>query len=357
MTDPSEAEIRQTLRDAGVDVGKRGRLSADQHAAYQSIVAAGASSGDDFWDDPGTPGSGFATGNEAPPPPAGPGPRPDDSDGPPPAAVPLEAEQAPRPVKGPSAASRIRDGVRARLAGSGPQQAKGKPRAAQQGSRPRRPRGRPAQPWRSTAGVIEEAYRRLAMSAGGIPPLQRILAAQAPAAGVVLEAQLRGTLADRVLLQPAARLEERGDAVLGMVGMPVMTAWIALHGRIATQQTPEGPAPVFDEHGMPVWEPGTAAAIAGLKYCALSWLKVSSRNAEQIAARADEMIAMDSEADRLVMWIITGTMPDPAPPGGEQGAAAPPPPGGAADGNGQGPASSSAFRPAISVSVLGDQRL
>lgn len=96
----------------------------------------------------------------------------------------------------------------------------------------------------SVAPLIEDAYTDMAWAAGAIPPLSRLLYAQAPIAGTVLDPVVKDTVGDRVLLQPAARNYERIKVGMALLGTPA-----ALMGVLAT-----APGPVLVD-GQPVWVP------------------------------------------------------------------------------------------------------
>lgn len=360
-----DAAVRSKLRKHGESIGSRGRISDAQYARYNELSGAATAP-------PPRPGVGAAAdadgdwlvGDDETAPAA---PSPAAGGAPPPL---LESEQRPRSVRppGPTAADRVR-GLRDRLAGGKAEGAKGpgagrsKAQGGRGGSRGAKGKPRPEQPWRPTAGVIGSIWERAAQSAGGVPPLQRILAAQAPMAGVVLEDQFRGTLVDRVLLQPAARWEAQTETVTAMAGVPVMVALIAFRGRVQMVDTPAGPRPVIRPDGMPVWEPGTEMMVGSLKYCLMSWMSLSGKHAEEIKAQGEETLRLGRQADDIIRWIF-------APPDPEQSwndvraeaesrpwehDAPPPPPAPASSWGpppGPPPGGSSAFRPALTGSVL-----
>jgi len=294
MAGPSDAEIRRVLRANGVEVGGRGRLSADQHAAYEAIM-------DGHWTvtDPDA-----ASGPE-PVPGAGSGPQPPGPDA---------AEQRPRSVpRQSSAGAAARGWWRRRQDAGADSGTRARKTDNTRGGRSNRAGTRkpaPERPWLPTAGVIETVWSRLAWAASGIPPVQRILAAQAPMAGVVLQDKLKGTLTDRVILQPFARVEDQAEAFAAMVGVPAMVALISFRGKTVMVDTPQGPRPVIGDDGMPVWDEGTELMIAGLKFSLASWLAVSRRYADDVIAQAEESIRIGAEADRLIRWLFAP--PDPS---------------------------------------------
>lgn len=365
---PADTEIREALKAAGVKVGSRGRLSEEQYAEFDRLASGGpapaAGAPDDDW--PTAELDGPDAGNPGLPPEAGNLGLPAD---PPPPRATVEAEQTPRQVRtGTSAADRARGLFnRARAASNeGPKdepRGKAKPRAR---AKPKA-KGGPERPWRPTAGLIENIWSRMAMSSGGVPPLQRILAAQAPMSGVVLEAQLRGSLVDRLLLQPAARMEERADALTALVGVPALTTLIAFTGKVKMAPGPGGQLyPLMRDDGMPDWEPSTEMQIAGLKFCLMSWLAVSERHAGDIIAQAEATVRKGKDADEIIKWIFAPRPPeswtDVQREAAEQTARAagfagpgPDPQAGSPEyygGRAPGPPPSTAFLPAIAGSVL-----
>lgn len=58
-------------------------------------------------------------------------------------------------------------------------------------------------------------------------PVARCIATQAPAAGMVLDDALKGTVVDRAL-QPLARAGKKGEAVAAIIGPPVIVAAITM---------------------------------------------------------------------------------------------------------------------------------
>jgi hypothetical protein len=304
---PDDAVVRAALKDAGVAVGARGRISDDQYAAYDALADSGAAG--EFW--PTADLDSPDAGNLGLPPDGNLGLPPDEPE----AGPAVEAEQAPRQVRtGPTAGERARGifgRARAKTGGSGAsnQGAKQEPRG--KGRAKPKAKARPEQPWRPTAGLIETAWTRMAIASGSIPALQRILAAQAPMSGVVLEAQLRGGLVDRLLLQPAVRMEERADAVTALVGVPVMVTVIAMTGKVHMMPGPDGQMyPIMRPDGMPDWERSTEMAVMGLKYCLVSWLAVTERHGADIIAQAEATVRKGKDADEIIKWIFSPPAPD-----------------------------------------------
>ena len=324
------AEARRVLRENGHQVGDRGKLSDDQWAAYREL--AGEPEGG--WPSTDLP-------DPAPPAFADPGP-----------GSGVDPEEPPRVIRPGGAGPTTLRGLWARRP-KAEQPPRGRGKQGGGGRKQQRRQQQPAQPWHPTAKVISGVWQRLAEASGGIPPLQRILAAQAPMAGRVWEGRLRDTVVDRVVLQRAARLEAHGEAGAGMIGVPLFVFLLATRGRAQMAVDPEtgGPVPLFTEDGNIAWEPGTEASmVLPLKYCLAAWLDISDRFASEIIEEGEATIRRGKEAERLITWIFTGinptvVQPQAAPPAGPY-QAGPEQPGPAPYPGG------SAFRPAITASVL-----
>lgn len=331
---PTAAEARRVLREHGREVGNRGGLSAAQWEEYESIV--GGADGGEFVTDIGDPAPSTpadASSSFSP----GPG---------------VDEEQPPRRVRtGGSARERIRDrwANRDRGAAPPPKRSKNKNRGGTRAKRPERP-------WVPTAGLIENAWERMAQAASGIPPLQRVLAAQGAMAGDVLQGALRDTLVDRFLLQPAARVEQKSEAVAGTVGVPVMVLLLCFRGQALMAEGPDGQLlPKAHPDGSPVWTPATELTMVGpLRYCLMSWLSVSERYAADVIERAEGTIRKGAEADKIIAWIFSAPQPgqsfadvqDEAREHAERFTAPPRPPGAYPQPGG------TAFRPTLTASVL-----
>lgn len=170
-------------------------------------------------------------------------------------------------------------------------------------------------PWVGTADVIEHFWSQLAWSARPIPPLQKILAAQAPMAGVILEGAAKDTWVDRVVLQPAARLEDKMQAANAMLGPPVWTLLIATQG--GAMLGPNG-QPVVDEDGMFVFDDRTRMMVGGLRFSLMSWLKLADKKADEIIESASELSRLGDEADKLIKYILAPVIPGQSPKQTEQ---------------------------------------
>ena len=215
LDDTSADAKRQWARDHGFRVGERGRLPKDAEDAWQrehSSYDGGVSEAD------------FLEADEPPEAPEStPGAGPDDDT--------EQAEERPQRPGRPRAKARWRFRM---PTASGTTSGTKKPRKSKA---PRK--------WLSVRHLIEDAWGELGWAAKPIPPLSRMFYAQAPIAGVVLEPAIKGTLPDRLVLQPMARNYEKYKAVMGLMGPPA-----ALMGVLATQ-----PRPQLDAAGMPVMRP------------------------------------------------------------------------------------------------------
>jgi hypothetical protein len=119
------------------------------------------------------------------------------------------------------------------------------------GLRGGRAAGKPAKPAKAAAGKgrgrvsIEKiaamgwvgAVRLVAMTGPQYMPVGKMMMFQAPVAGAVIEQQLKGTVADRVL-QPIARLAENGGALGGLLGPPLLTAAVCRYPALYPQVRP-----------------------------------------------------------------------------------------------------------------------
>ena len=180
----SDDEIRQWAKATGRQVSDRGRISAELRAEYTRMADAA---------DTALPG-----GEPAP------GPR---DDGPQRAA---REETRPRKVTS-------RKGWRDKLWG-------------QQGTGQGRPRAKakPKHPRVSLDRFIERGWSTLARIAQPVNlPVSRVLAFQAPVAGVMLEDVVKGTVVD-LILQPIARTEAKLEIAGALAGPPLLVLALQL---------------------------------------------------------------------------------------------------------------------------------
>ena len=263
---PDAATVRAVLREHGVDVPDRGVLSADHRAAYERLRQDGGGY------DGGVTAADFS--------------RTDTDDEP----GPDMTETTPRGRKATTTKERRSKGAAGVRGLWNKAKATGKTTGKGKGHK-----------WVSTSEVIEDFWGQLAWAARPIPPLARILACQAPTAGILLEDAARDTLVDRVVLQPVARANERFQAASAMLGPPVFTTMIALFGGAATD--PAG-VPLVDQDGMYVFDNRTQPLVAGLRFSLMSWLRVGGKKAEDVIEAAEESERLSDEADKLIRFIL-----------------------------------------------------
>lgn len=82
--------------------------------------------------------------------------------------------------------------------------------------------------WAALAGITAQS---------GLTPTSRVLALQAPVAGVIVEDALKGSMADR-LLQPIARAADRGGSAAALLGPPVLVTALSMHPELAPRLVP-----------------------------------------------------------------------------------------------------------------------
>jgi hypothetical protein len=283
---PDAAEVRRVLRDNGHPVPGRGKLSNDSYELYEDIMAGSAGVTDDDF-----------------------GPDGDVSRETGPA---VEPERTPGRIK----PEPIGDRARRRLFGTG--------RTGKRKTRSRGSKGGAVRDRLPVAPLLERAWMEIAHMARAMPPVQRIMACQAPMAGVILEDAARDTVTDRIFLQPVARQEERLEAVNAMLGSVMWTAAIYKFGAVELEQArDEKGRDLVDKTGAPILRPVTDPAtgkpayddrtrimIGGLRLSLMSMFKISQRNAEEIQAKAEELNELSDQADKLIAWILAP--PDPA---------------------------------------------
>jgi hypothetical protein len=281
--------IRAWLRDQGEEVSDRGRLSAAAKAKYAAAHPAAVQATLDDYD-----GS-VTAGDFGPDLPAEDTPGPDMTENVPRGQAKAKGKGRARRQRQPAAA---KDSAAASSAARGARGLWGKVKAAG--------KGKAKGPWIPTGTVIEHFWSQLAWAARPLPPLQKILAAQAPMAGILLEDATRDTFIDRVVLQPVARAEQRLQAVNAMVGPPLWTLAITTMGGAVTDA--QG-MPVRDPEGNFVFDDRTRMMVGGLRFSLMSWLKIADKQAVEIMEQADELNRLGDEADKLIQWILAP--PDP----------------------------------------------
>lgn len=280
-------DIREWAKtQEGLKVGAKGPVSPEVREAYDQ--AHGADPGGAAY--PGDEGAPVVSADSAPAAPP---------------ADPRQTERAPaRPRANASARGR---GLLARLRG---------PSAGSKAKAPAKAGKR--LPRVSLASLIEDAWGQMAFASSSIPPMQRLLTAQAPYCGMALEEALAGTVVDRVL-QPVARAEDKAKAVGGVMFPPM-----ALMMVLATAPVPE----VVDGTDPPqyLWpEPTTQhkAALMTLRWSLMLWSEAGEARLDEYRARAEANAERGAQADRFMAFILGFEDQAPGAGGGEgQGAEA-----------------------------------
>jgi hypothetical protein len=170
----------------------------------------------------------------------------------------------------------------------------------------------------SLTSFVEDAWSDMAWLAAPIPPLQRVLYAQAPYAGVVLEDSVKGTVVDTVL-QPVARAETAIRAVNGLMGPPMFVMGIMAKGsRVGLvelgEDGKERPVMVLGPDGETLvqatdYDTPTKFMFMGLKYCLLQMTKLTPVQIEAVQERAADRIERGKAVDKMIAWIFG--MPEP----------------------------------------------
>lgn len=285
-------DIREWAKQQpGLEVGAKGTLSAEIKTAYAEAHAAGNGADPGDLDYPGDDGAEVTSAVSAPPAPP---------------ADPRQTERAPaRPRATASARGR---GIRAWLRGP----------SASAGPRPKTnaKAGRKL-PRVSLASLIEDAWGQMAFASSGIPPMQRLLMAQAPFCGMALEDALAGTVVDRAL-QPIARAEDKAKAVGGVM-FPPMALMLVLATSPVPQYVDGTDPPQFQ---FP--EPTTQhkAALMTLRWSLMLWSEAGEARLDEYRARAEQNSERGAQADRFMAFILGIEDQAPAPEGNGAEAAA-----------------------------------
>jgi hypothetical protein len=258
-------DIRAWAKTQGIEVKAKGPVPDDVAARYAEAHAGGQGAAADY---PGEEPVTAAVAAAAPPP-----------------ADPRQAERIPKQPK-PTAAGKATGGLFARIRGGG--KAPGKARPAGK----RLPRV-------SLANLIEDAWGQMAWAATSIPPMQKLLQAQAPFAGIALEDALAGTVVDRAL-QPIARAEDKAKAVGGLL-FPPMALMLALATAPLPQEI-EGTDP--PQYMYPEPDTQHKAALMTLRWSLMLWSEAGAARLEEYRARADANAERGAQADAFMAWIL-----------------------------------------------------
>lgn len=197
-----------------------------------------------------------------------------ESEPPPPPSEDL-TERAPQPRRAGGMVGRLRDRLRNR----------GEPRPPKP-ARPKPPRGKRI----SIAGDIEGAYsdlgRRLEYSV--YYPSGRMLTYQAPAAGVIIDRAVAGTLLDRAVIQPVWRSKDKWEDVAYLTAPPVLLA-IMQGIRVQIQQAMEA-GDMDRARQLDRWLKGQSEILAWIMRHSLERLAEAKAIADARRAESDEKI-------------------------------------------------------------------
>lgn len=173
----------------------------------------------------------------------------------------------------------------------------------------------------SIAPLIEDAYSDIAWAAAGIPPLQRLLYAQAPIAGVVLDPVVKDTVADRVVLQPMARNYERMKVGMALIGTPMaLVAVLATAPEpVMMQMVSEDGTPMVREDGTPATAlmPGQPSvqhqsAMLTLRYGVRAMADLAGDSMKRVKERAEENAARDDMVNDFIAFLLGVEVPEDA---------------------------------------------
>lgn len=158
---------------------------------------------------------------------------------------------------------------------------------------------RPSQPKQARISVDKlcaMAWRGMAAAFGYLDePISRVLALQAPVAGLILEDTIRGTFLD-VVLQPVAQMQETAGKLSALAGPPVLVALIE-----ACQGLPE-----------PQRQVRLAILFPMLEASLMSWYHVAGDRAQELAKRAaDEGPARDFARANIAVIFASRMRPAP----------------------------------------------
>jgi hypothetical protein len=285
------AEIRRVLRENNIDVSDRGKISQDKIDQYEQIT--GAVTDGDF----GPDGDGGDVSRET-------------DDG----GEPLQPERVPGKIQGEPATARAR-----RIWNRRNPKGKRKPARRRSGSTA----SRAAADRLPVGALLERMWLEFAHAARNLPPLQKVLVAQAPMIGTVLEDATRDTIADRALLQPFARQEDRLEKVNATIGTALWVTMITRWGAVELEQAADDRgralvdstgAPIMTpvinpDTGRPLYDDRTKIMIGGLRLSVMSWLRISQASAAEIQARASELTELSDQADKLIEWFLAPPEP------------------------------------------------
>lgn len=179
--------------------------------------------------------------------------------------------------------------------------------------RPAKPKAKLKHKRVSIAPLIEDAYSDIAWAAAGVPPLRKLLQAQAPIAGVILDPVVKDTIADPVL-QIAARNHERMQVGMALLGTPasLMATLVSAPEPVLVELVNEDGTPAVGADGKVATAlvPGPASpqhkmAMVSLRYCVRAMASVAGGDAlVRVAERAEANAAKDDQVNRFIAWLL-----------------------------------------------------
>jgi len=288
----STTDIRHWLQAQGIEVRGKGRIRNDLQKIYDD--AHPAAPGPAAPDDAGTADDDYAdsvTAADFPPLEGTLEPQGDPGELERPAADrPQEAR--PRKVRAP----RRGPGLRGLLSGGRAKPASGRSHKA-----------RPKIPRVSLTGFVEEGYSQLAWLASGLPPMQRMLQAQSPYAGLVLEDALRGTMVDRAL-QPIVRGQEKAEDIAGVLCPPATLMAVLMTAPQPEEVTDPATGATIVRFGEPTMQHKTA--LVTLRWSLSIMAKRGALRLDEYIARAEATEQRGRETDKMMAFIL-GMEPPP----------------------------------------------
>jgi hypothetical protein len=294
----STTDIRHWLQAQGIEVRGKGRIRNDLQKIYDDAHRAGPGAWVPAESAPDDSGDGLSpddysdsvTAADFPPLEGTLEPQGDPGDLERPAADrPQEAR--PRKVRAPRRGPGLRG-----LLGGRPKPASGRSRKA-----------RPKIARVSLAGFIEEGYSQLAWLASGLPPMQRMLQAQSPYAGLVLEDALRGTMVDRAL-QPIVRGQEKAEDIAGVLCPPAALMAVLMTAPQPEEVTDPATGATIVRFGEPTMQHKTA--LVTLRWSLSIMAKRGALRLDEYIARAEATEQRGREADKMMAFIL-GMEPPP----------------------------------------------
>lgn len=214
----TEQQVRAWAAQEGLTVPARGKVGAATRQLAEDAAADAADAAADGWTSgsmpgPGDGGAAATTAADEPP-----GPAASNGNGAAPASATAEAR--PRRPARPSAAAAVR--------GWGRPKGKAKSHKAKPPARPRVP----------VDTIISGAWEVGARFLAPVNiPVSRVMAVQAPVAGIVLEPIVKGTIVDR-WLQPVARTSQGAEALAALAGPPLVVAALQARPELAPVLVP-----------------------------------------------------------------------------------------------------------------------